>query len=571
MAGRGNKKISKNDIENKKWLLGAYSRRSFDDGETSESYTITNQKQMLKSFIESQDNIKIEEYYDDDGYTGTNFNRPEFKRLMQDVVCGRINGIIVKDLSRLGRNHKEVGKYIEEIFPIYNLRIIAINDNVDSFLNPESINSLIIPVKNLMNENYSRDISVKVASAYKTMAKSGQFVAGTTPYGYMLDPNDKHHLIPDEKEAKIVKKVFEMALEGNGRIKICKYLNDNGILCRKELQRRTKRKISLDAFEVESTYLWSTSTISRMLTNESYIGNLVQLKTTRVSFGNEKIITKAPEDCVRSNNTHEAIISKDDFNKVQIIKKNNDKRHGKSYEPSNWSIFRGVLKCKDCGRAMLKQEDTRRKNLISNYYCMGYLHLGKKCSPHKIKTKDLETIVLEAIQLQVKLVIELEKSLTKLYFHSNQESFENEYKNNIKIAELRIANLKEEKRKHYEDWKFEKIEKKEFIKLSDEIEDKINQYNQDIELYTSTYKETVRKIRKNDYWIGHYKRNRKIKRLSVDVIKELIECIFVLDDGNVEIKFKYQDEYKNLIKYLESEGVKNNEKMDNRIVSEAFI
>lgn len=571
MAGRGNKKVSKNCTDNKKWLLGAYGRRSFDDGETSESYTITNQKKMIDSFIENQENIKIEEYYTDDGFTGTNFNRPDFKRLMKDVAEGKINGIIVKDLSRLGRNHKEVGKYIEEIFPIYNLRIIAINDNVDSFLNPESINSLIIPVKNLMNENYARDISVKVMSAYQTMAKNGQFVAGTTPYGYKLDPDDKHHLVPDEEEAKIVKKIFEMALEGNGRIKICKYLNNNGILCRKELQRRNKRKLSLDINEVEPRYLWSTSTIARVLTNETYIGNLVQLKTTKLCFGNEKIITKAEEDYVRSYNTHEAIISIEDFNKVKIIKKQNDTRKGKPYEPFNYSIFRGILKCKDCGRSMIRQEDTRKKNLISNYYCTGYLHLNNKCSSHKIKTSVLEDIVLETIQFQIKLVIELERSLTKLYFHSNQESFENEYKNNVRIAELRINNLKEEKRKSYEEWKFGKIEKTEFIKLSEEIDLKINQFNQDIELYTSTYKETVKKIRKNDYWIGHYKRNRKIKRLSFDVLKELIEVIYVLEDGSLEIKFKYQDEYEGLIKYLESEGVKLNEKMGNWIVSKAII
>lgn len=199
------------------------------------------------------------------------------------------------------------------------------------------------------------------------------------------------------------------------------------------------------------------------------------------------------------------------------------------------------------------------------------MHLNNKCSSHKIKTSVLEDIVLETIQFQIKLVIELERSLTKLYFHSNQESFENEYKNNVRIAELRINNLKEEKRKSYEEWKFGKIEKTEFIKLSEEIDLKINQFNQDIELYTSTYKETVKKIRKNDYWIGHYKRNRKIKRLSFDVLKELIEVIYVLEDGSLEIKFKYQDEYEGLIKYLESEGVKLNEKMGNWIVSKAII
>lgn len=171
MAGRGCKKQSKKNEINKKWLLGVYTRRSFDDGEVEESYTITNQKLLIEDFLENNSNMIIEDYYIDDGYTGTNFDRPEFKRMMQDIVCGKINGIIVKDLSRLGRNHKQVGKYIEEIFPIYNIRIIAINDNVDSFENPESIKSLIVPVKNLINENYSRDISRKVASAYITMAK----------------------------------------------------------------------------------------------------------------------------------------------------------------------------------------------------------------------------------------------------------------------------------------------------------------------------------------------------------------------------------------------------------------
>ena len=211
MAGRGNKKQSRKNDENKRWLLGVYGRRSFDDGENSESYTIKNQKALIESFIENLPNVEIEDYYIDDGYTGTNFERPGFKRMLQDVLNGKINGIIVKDLSRLGRNHKEVGKYIEEIFPIYDIRIISVNDNVDSYLDPESISSLIVPVKNLMNENYSRKKKKKVSSAYEIMAKGGQFVAGTPPYGYMLDPEDKHHLIPDHNEVDVVKKIFDMA------------------------------------------------------------------------------------------------------------------------------------------------------------------------------------------------------------------------------------------------------------------------------------------------------------------------------------------------------------------------
>ena len=561
MAGRGNKKQSRKSDENKKWLLGVYGRRSFDDGENSESYTIKNQKALIESFIENLPNVEIEDYYIDDGYTGTNFERPGFKRMLQDVLNGKINGIIVKDLSRLGRNHKEVGKYIEEIFPIYDIRIISVNDNVDSYLDPESISSLIVPVKNLMNENYSRDLSKKVSSAYEIMAKSGQFVAGTPPYGYMLDPEDKHHLIPDHNEVDVVKKIFDMALSGSGRPTICQYLNDNGILCRKELQRRKKRKLTLEPFEIKSQYLWSTSTIGRMLHNEVYIGNLVQLKTTRATFGCKKIISK---------NTHEGIIPKEDFYKVQTIIKQNDKKKTHN-TPINYSIFRGILKCADCGRAMTKQEDFRGKRQLSNYFCMSYLQVSKSCSSHKIKTSDLETAVLEAIQVQVKLVIELEKSLSKLYFKNNQSSIENEYKNNVKISEIKISNLKEQKRKYYEEWKFDKLEKSEFIKLSEEIESKIVKLNEDIELYTSTYRENIKKIRKNDYWIGHYKRNRRIKNLSKEVLNELIEVIYVRKDGSLDIKFKYQDEYLGLINYLEEEEAKINEEMENRDLSQAFI
>lgn len=569
MAGRGYKKQSRKIDETKKWRLGIYSRRSFDDGEKSESYTITNQKSLIVSFLEKMPNVEIIDYYTDDGYTGTNFERPDFKRLMQDIINDKVNGIVVKDLSRLGRNHKEVGKYIEEIFPIYNIRIIAINDNVDSYLDPDSINSLIVPVKNLMNENYSRDLSKKVSSAYKTMAKSGQFVAGTTPYGYMLDPNDKHHLIIDESEVETVKLIFKMALEGKGRPTICQYLNDNGILCRKELQRRKKYKLTLEPFEIASEYLWSTSTIGRMLVNESYIGNLVQLKTTRSSFGGNKIITKNEEDFIRADNTHEAIITKEDFKKVQEVIKVNNKRKDNS-QPTNYSIFKGKLKCADCGKAMTKQEDFRGNRNISNYYCMRYLQVSKTCSPHKIKTSDLENTVLEAIQVQVKLVIELEKSLSKLYFKNNQVSAETEYKNNVRISEIKIDNLKEKKRKNYEEWKFGKIEKNEFLKLSNEIDESIKLLNEEIELYTNTYKETVKKIRKNDYWIGHYKRNRRIRKVSKEVLDELIEVIYVKKDGSLDIKFKYQDEYKNLVNYLK-ESVEENEKVDIRDLSKAFI
>jgi len=553
MAGRGKKKLSTNStVAN--WLVGIYTRRSFDDNEDKESNTITNQKEMINSFISKEKNMTIVDYYVDDGYTGTTFDRPGFQEMMKDISDGRINTIIVKDLSRLGRNSLEVGKYIEEIFPIYNIRIIAINDNVDSFKRPESINDLMVPIKNLINESYARDISKKVSSAYYTMASNGKYVAGTSPYGYTFDENDKHHLVVDPDEVEIVRLIFNMALKGDGRVKITKYLNDHNILCRKEIQRRKKYKLSLDPLEETIKYKWSTSTIGRMLTSEIYIGNLTQLKMKRESFKNHKVINVAKEDWVRFEKTHEPIITKADFDKIQGLIKVNAKRLSNTGERT-YSIYNGVLKCADCGRAMYKQEDKRGNRQLSNYFCNTYLYISKtSCSSHKIKTEDLNDIVLESVQLQVKLVIELDRSLKRLFFKNNRETVESEYKNNTRIAEIKINNLKNKKLQLYEDWKFNNIDKDEFINQSKLIEEDIKLVEEKLELITKTYRDNIKMIKRNDYWINHYRRNKKIKKLTREVIKELIDVIYITADGNVDIRFKYSNEYKELVTYLENEG-----------------
>lgn len=551
MSGRGNKKQSRINSD-RKWNVGIYARRSFDDLDDNESNTIINQKEMLMEYVKNIPNATFIDYYVDDGYSGTTFNRPSFQEMFNDVVSRRINTIVVKDLSRLGRNYIELGKYLEQIFPLYDLRVIAINDDIDSYLKPESINNFIVPIKNLINETYSKDISKKVSSSYLTMAKAGKFVSGTPPYGYSLDPKDKHHLIINVEEAEVVKKIFKMALDEDGRVKICKYLNDEGILCRKEVQRRIKQELPLEPFSIKIKYMWSTSTIGRMLVNETYIGNLVQLKTYKRSYKDHREIPKAEEDWIRCENTHESIITKEDFNKVQkIIKSNTIKRKKKEFA---YSIYNGKLKCADCGKAMFKQEDKRGNRNLSNYFCSSHLYLSKSCSAHKIKTSVLNNTILEAIQLQVKLVIELDRSVKKLFFRSNRNQIETTYKANIRLAEIKLENYKEKKRENYKEWKFNNIDKKEFENNLNDYDSKINKLQEDIERYNSSYQETIKRIRKDDYWISHYKRNRKIKKVTKEVLDELIDSIFVNEDGSLVINFKYHDEYLGLLNYIENEG-----------------
>jgi len=289
-----------------------------------------------------------------------------------------------------------------------------------------------------------------------------------------------------------------------------------------------------------------------MLSNETYIGNLVQLKTYKRSYKEHRELPRAKENWVKCENTHEPIISREDFLKVQKIIKTNTKERKKTERV--FSIYNGKLKCADCGRAMTKQEDFRGNRKVSNYYCINHLTTTSHCSPHKIRTKDLNAAVLEAIQLQVKLVIEVDRSVKKLFFKNNKYLQETTYKNNLKIAEIKINDLKDKKRNNYKDWKLNNIDKKEYEQNLLQYDEKIRKLEEDINLYTSTYQETIKRIRKDDYWISHYKRNRKIKNLTRETILELIQSIFVKEDGSLIINFKYQDEYLELLKYVENEG-----------------
>ena len=213
----------------KKWLIGMYLRLSADEKVDGESNSVANQKKLIEYFLLNKTDIKIYKIYIDDGYTGTDFNRPGYKEMINDIQKKRINGVIIKDLSRLGRNYIEVGNFIDEIVPIYKLRFISVNDNVDSFINPNIMTSLEIPFKNLMNESYSKDSSKKMRTALKASKSSGNYIGKIAPFGYLKDEDNCHRLIIDDEAAVVVKKIFDLALKGNSKQEIIQYLKNNNI------------------------------------------------------------------------------------------------------------------------------------------------------------------------------------------------------------------------------------------------------------------------------------------------------------------------------------------------------
>ena len=239
--------------------------------EKQESNSVTSQKTLLNEFVEEHDDLVVYDTYIDDGFTGTDFNRPSFQRLLKDMRNGNINAVIVKDLSRLGRNYIEVGNYIEQIFPLFNIRFIAINDFVDSFKNPASTNTILVPFKNLINDEYARDTSIKIRTSLNGKKKKGEFIGAFPSYGYIKNPNDKHKLIIDEDAAHIVRKIFEWYVNlGLGKIAICHKLNDLGIL-----NPTGHKKIELgqkynNCGIINNNYTWTPSTIRNILKNEVY-------------------------------------------------------------------------------------------------------------------------------------------------------------------------------------------------------------------------------------------------------------------------------------------------------------
>ncbi len=366
------------------YKVAAYLRLSKDENSIEESNSIVNQKNIIKFYIKTKTDFKLIDYYIDDGYTGTNFNRPGFKKLLSDIKDKKINTIIVKDLSRFGRNYISVGNYIEDIFPILKVRSISINDNIDSE-NSSYYMEDTIQLKNVTNDFYSKDISRKVRSALKTKKLNGQFIGVSAPYGYLKDPNDKHKFIIDIAASRVVKKIFKMILLGKSKKEVAEKLNN-----KKELPPAVyKVQESLANNKIiDSMYKWNSEMINRILNNQTYTGDLVQGVKRKLNYRSNKLIDVDKEDWIITPNHHEALISKEQFQQVQeIIKKT-----GKINKNNEIDLFSGFLKCPDCDSSFVIKKS---KDKIY-YYCSNY-NRNKNCTKHSINKNKLQELVLNEI------------------------------------------------------------------------------------------------------------------------------------------------------------------------------
>ena len=387
----------KNNLLNQK-ITALYCRISLDDGSQNESMSISNQKLLLKDYAE-KNGMPRYEYYVDDGYTGRNFNRPSFKRLIADIEAGKIGCVITKDLSRLGRNYIEAGSYIEIFFPKHNVRYIAVTDGVDSLTRQEMD---ITPFKNILNDMYSRDISKKVLAGRMTRSRQGKFCGGQPPLGLMRDPEEKGHLILDPDTAPTIRKIFDLALNGWGCMRIAKQLMEDKIPIT-----RVKSNTECDV----NYYSWGSARISHILRNPFYKGAHLVCRTHQKGIRSNTYDIIPREEWEVLEGCHEAIVSPEDWEKVQeLIDRRPPIMEGNACPFYN--LFHGIIYCATCGKSMqVRYEKVGRtgKNRFTGeerepidkayYICQTYNRLGKNaCTSHKVEARDLYNLVLKDIQ-----------------------------------------------------------------------------------------------------------------------------------------------------------------------------
>lgn len=519
----------------KKWIFGDYRRRSFNNGENEESNTVINQKKIIDDYLKDKKDIKVYKSYVDDGFTGTDFYRPGFQKMMEDITTGKINGVIVKDLSRLGRNYIEVGDFIDEVLPKYNLRLIAINDNIDSYLNPDCMNNIEISIRNLMNENYSKDASKKMRTSLIASKKSGNFIGNFAPYGYIKDPNDYHKLIIDKEVSDNIKYIFNQVLEGKSKTEIVYDLNRKHIPTpSKYLNSKYNKRLANESEK------WNTTIIDWILKNRVYEGTLVQNKRGRISHKVHNKIRKSEEEWIITENIHKPIIKPDIFNQVQDIMYN---RNLKVNKDGKLKKYNGYLKCSECGSSMYRNNRTKNGIKKYYYYCGTYMK-SKMCNKHFINEEEIDMAVLKVINNYLELILDVKNKINEIITSAEIE-YNNEI-NDIRSEELNIEINKYKKKINelLNDYKSEFITKEDYEEFKEKYLYELNQLNLEKERLNNE------SSKNNLIWLERFKTKEKFEKVDRALVINFINEIRIGDNREIEIDLKFKNQYNEAIEYL---------------------
>lgn len=533
--------------EIKIWNTALYLRLSREDEDKNESESIASQQEILFDFIDKNEDLKLYKVYTDYGYTGTNFDRPQFQEMMNDVSLNKVNCIVVKDLSRLGRNHIDTDKYLEMIFPILKVRFIAINDQIDSYLKPKSTSNIMVSVKNLLNDEYCRDISTKVRTVLDMKRERGQYIGSFASYGYLKDPNDHSKLIIDNDAAENVRRIFNMFVSGNTIRSIATTFNIENI----PTPSAYKKLIGLNDGHIKGNKKtnWDSQNIKRILTNQMYVGDMVQKKVEILSYKLKKQVAQSKDKFIIVKNTHEPIIQRDIFEKVQDML-NRDTRVCTS--SNELDLFSGYCKCGDCRRGMNKKHIHQPYKDYYYYICSTFKKCGKTaCSKHAIQTSIVKDTVLNVIRQYANIALNMDRLIDFINI-SQQNNTHSERLQKQLSEKYKLKNKTESIRNDlYIDLKSGILSQDMYFSLKEKYENDLGNINKEIENIEYCIREIQSGLTKENKFISNFKKYSEIMELDREIVVELIDNIFIYENGRIEIELKFNSDYLIAREYIE--------------------
>lgn len=510
-------------MKQKTYIAGLYYRKSQEDERQGESISIENQRTILRKYAEEH-GFEIHGEYIDDGVSGTTFDRPEVQRLLDDAKTGVINTIIVKDLSRFGRNYIEVGQYVDYVFPAFGIRFIAIQDNVDTE-NRDSGAMEMMPIMNVFNEWHAANTSKKIRTVLKANAREGKYHARKAPYGYIKGDNEKKTPIIDEEAAAVVKRIFEMRASGLSPHKIADTLNEENI--------PNPSKYSMDKYGIvgrkENMGLWSFCAVNSILKNPTYLGHMVQQRWSSISYKNHKRYKKDESEWVVVHNTHEAIITQELWDKVREVEKS--VAQGRKTKRGYTHPLSGFLFCADCGGKMKLNYINRNGKIDFNFNCGNHMRIGKAyCFSHFIQAKDIEAIVLNDIREMAQRIVLDEKTIREDFIRHNAELADKAVKSakkELQVKRKRTEELSRLMQIAYEDRLKGKMPEDICISFIQKYSDEQKRLEAEIAELETRLTETTNTMQSADEFIRNIKKYLEAPELTREMCYELLDRVVV--------------------------------------------
>lgn len=503
-----------------------------------DSASIQNQRLLLMDYALEKD-FQVVGVYSDDDESGLYDDRPDFERMMKSAKLGEFDVIIAKTQARLSRNMEHIEKYLHHDLPNMGIRFIGVVDGVDT---DNAGNKKSRQINGLVNEWYCEDLSANIRSAFKIKMKAGQFLGSSCCYGYKKDPLDHNHLVIDDYAAEVVRRIFDLYIQGYGKAKIGAILSSEGILIPTHYKREVLGINFKNGKEIETTKNWSYQTIHTILNNETYIGNLIQNKANKLSYKDRKCKKLSKDKWIKVENTHEPIINKVTFDLVQKLQRVRTK--SVDVIATN-GIFSGLLFCADCKHAMSRKYARRGNKGFIGYICKTYKVHGKQfCESHSIDKEELEEAVLMSIQDQARKILREEDidELKNMQFINRRKISTD---TQLQSFQNRIDKILNFKRKTYDNFMEELITKADYIKFVAEYDREISELRQQIEVINEEAEVQEQLEIQYDEWVEAFKNYINIKELTRDVVIELIDKIEVNKDRSINIYYKFENPYEN--------------------------